>query len=222
MSLLSTLSGFRRKAPTLYQVLSSDWGERRQILEPAVNLYCWERSLPGSLQSYLQQMLTAAPRPIKQALHRPGLEEDLRQARATWATLDSNAGAAAFWADVHQLCADFMELAGASEATLHLRLINHNACTKFHIDGYRLRLLSTYLGQGTEWLPEEAVNRAALGTTNQRIVRDPDGVQQLQAGQVAILKGEAAFAERRTRGIVHRSPQVAGTGEQRLVLRIDL
>ena len=222
MSLLASIPFIGRKAPALRQVLSADWQDRSEVKEVDVNLFCWQRELSAALAAYVQHLLEVPLPPIRQPLHLDQLEQDLGQARASWGTTTNMEGADAFWADVYALCSDFLRLSASSTVTAHLKVIDHNACTKFHIDAYRLRLLTTYVGEGTEWLPETAVNRSALGTSNERIVKDPSQVQQMQAGVVAILKGEAAFAERRTKGIVHRSPQIAETGQKRLVLRLDL
>jgi len=103
-----------------------------------------------------------------------------------------------------------------------LAKINTNMCRKFHTDINDLRLLCTYIGQGTLWLPEEAINRKELSGVggNERIVKDENLIQQIQTGNVAILKG-AIYSKENTKAVVHRSPEIKGTGEIRLLLRVD-
>ena len=90
------------------------------------------------------------------------------------------------------------------------------------MDWYHLRLFTTYHGKGTEWIPEEAVDRSALGQTNKEIVKDQSKVQQLETFDVGILKGAHSESKRPIKGIVHRSPEIEREGEKRVILRIDL
>ena len=85
----------------------------------------------------------------------------------------------AFWEDVYRITLDFLSFSERGEGSVHLSTITNNACTKYHTDGYSLRLFTTYFGAGTEWLPERAVNRVGLGTSNEKIVKDPTLVQQM-------------------------------------------
>ena len=105
---------------------------------------------------------------------------------------------------------------------MHLKMISDDACTKFHTDGYSLRLFTTYHGKGTEWLPEKAVNRTFLGQSNDLIVKDASRIQQMDAFEVGILKGEIPGKASSVKGIVHRSPKIAHTGEKRIILRVDI
>ena len=103
---------------------------------------------------------------------------------------------------------DFLTLARMRSGTIHLKVINDNACSKFHTDQYKLRLLTTYYGKGTEWLPEKATNRKALGKTNKLIVKDASKIQELTTYDVGVLKGTIPGIINSSKGIVHRSPQI--------------
>lgn len=111
-----------------------------------------------------------------------------------------------------------------------LEVVRNDACRKFHHDYVAMRLLVTYLGPGTEWLPEDASDRRFLGrhdldaeASNAGLVRDPSRVCRARAGDVVVLKG-AAHPSTHGRGAIHRSPPIerdpATAG--RLVLRIDV
>ena len=93
-------------------------------------------------------------------------------------------------------------------------------CRKFHTDINDLRLLCTYIGPGTLWLPDEAVDLKALqkGGDEQALVVDEQQIQQVSTGDVVILKG-ALYPE--ANPILHRSPSIEESGEKRLLLRID-
>ena len=85
-----------------------------------------------------------------------------------------------------------------------------------------LRLLCTYVGKGTLWVPDEAVNRASLQALedDSKILSDKNMIQQASNGEVLILKG-ALYGGKGTKAIVHKSPEIERKKEQRLVLRID-
>ncbi len=124
--------------------------------------------------------------------------------------------------DVRVLLDEAFALSAGNRVKLILKTVADDACTKFHTDGYDYRLLCTYVGEGTEWVPDAYVNRAKLVKgTNTEIVTDLLQVQRLSAFDVAILKGEASHANR-GKGIVHRSPTIEATGDLRWLLRVDI
>jgi len=99
-------------------------------------------------------------------------------------------------------------------------------CPKFHVDRVPCRLLTTFQGIATEWLPHNKVNRDKLGPGSQGkadsesgLYTSPEDIQQLQAGHVALLKGEL-WEGNENAGLVHRSPAVPN-GERRLLLTLD-
>ena len=54
-------------------------------------------------------------------------------------------------------------------------------CKRYHIDNVPYRLLVTYAGKGTEWLPDEASDRGAYdrGETNENIIKDQSAKQEI-------------------------------------------
>ena len=122
--------------------------------------------------------------------------------------------------DISDLLELFQRTTKASSFRLLLTTVSTNMCRKFHSDINDLRLLCTYIGPGTLWLPDEHVDYKALqtGKDNQEIVRDEKHIQQASAGDVVLLKG-ALYHE--ANPILHRSPTIEKQGEKRLLLRID-
>lgn len=112
--------------------------------------------------------------------------------------------------------------ASPQSRSLQLRIsrVPGDGCRLFHVDQVCLRLVCTYLGAGTQWLPEHAVRRSALGQGNNDSVLDWRAVQQIATGDVAIMKGER-YARWRGGGLVHRSPPGVA-GEERIFVVIDL
>ncbi|MGO3768360.1 MAG: DUF1826 domain-containing protein [Vreelandella alkaliphila] len=105
---------------------------------------------------------------------------------------------------------------------IRLRLLTAAMCPRFHCDNLPVRLVTTYVGPGSEWLPENALNRAGLGAPTPdrpEIINDPTAIQRLQAGDIALLKG-SGWVGCEAHGLVHRSPSLEA-GQKRLLLTID-
>jgi len=122
--------------------------------------------------------------------------------------------------DIASVLGTFESLTQASSFKIFFATVETNMCRKFHTDINDLRLLCTYAGPGTVWLPDEAVNQDAIKvrSSNAEIVKDEAHIQHVPAGHVVILKGALypdAFP------IYHRSPSVEGVHQKRLLLRID-
>ncbi len=129
--------------------------------------------------------------------------------------------------DATSLVDRFTSLAGASLLRLSLGAVRDDQCRRFHVDYLRLRLVTTYAGPGTEWLPEEAVDREALervgcspAEANRHIVRDPSARRCAGAGDVLLMKG-SRYPSLHGGGAVHRSPPIDGTGQTRIVLVVS-
>lgn len=209
----------RPKSPK--QVISESWSQRETILSSGVNLFCWKRPQNTEIIQYFFELTQKDLENVRVHLSLSAFDTDLSSARSIWdPSFDTHADP--FWKDVAFLAKDFLRMSSTGAGTLHLRLVDNDACTKFHLDGYDLRLFTTYYGQGTEWLPEEAVNRSALGKSNELIVRSPDLIQRMETYEVGILKGEIPNIINDTPGIVHRSPAIAGTGQKRIIMRLDI
>ena len=124
------------------------------------------------------------------------------------------------FADVSELLRLFAQTTQASSFRLMLATISNNMCRKFHTDVNNLRLLCTYIGPGTLWVPDEAIDHQASQArgNNQEIVMDLQQIQQVRTGSVAILKG-ALYPDGNP--VLHRSPSIEEDGARRLLLRID-
>ncbi|MEM9857472.1 MAG: DUF1826 domain-containing protein [Bacteroidota bacterium] len=221
MSILNAFPFFKSAKSASGQFLSEDWASRSEILQENINLFCWRRPVKLEITRYLESILSTQLKAIQFQVNRETLHEKLNLARALWDKSEKLEGDI-FWQDVERISSDFLKFSKDGSGVFHLKLVTNNACTKFHVDGYRLRLFSTYYGPGTEWLPEDAVNRQALGTTNECIIADPNRVQRMGTGHVGILKGELPGQLQSVKGIVHRSPEISLTSEKRIILRVDI
>ncbi len=192
---------------------ASHVGALRTILDPAVTLAIWTRSPPPGLLDATEQLAARSP------FCRTGEERPDRLGALLVADLPLEPCARTRLAtDIARLGRLFAALLGTTAVHGRLEAIDGPACRLFHADHVGLRLLCTYAGAGTEWVPDEAVDRARLGD-NRAAVRDPAAVRRLPRFAVAILKGHA-WRGNAGRGIVHRSPD-ASPLRPRLLLCLD-
>ena len=128
--------------------------------------------------------------------------------------------------DIAELVDMFCLLFDVKSAGVRLGVLESAMCPKFHVDRIPCRLLTTYQGVATEWLPHELVDRSKLGHGSNGLPDHesglfdcPDAIQQLNQGDVAILKGDL-WEGNEGNGLVHRSPDT--DCGHRLLLTMDL
>lgn len=122
--------------------------------------------------------------------------------------------------DISEILRLFVRITEALSFRLLLTTVSTNMCSRFHTDINDLRLLCTYIGPGTLWLPDEAIDQKATQARGkkQELVIDEQQIQQANTGDIVILKG-ALYPE--ADPILHQSPSIEETGKKRLLLRID-
>lgn len=128
--------------------------------------------------------------------------------------------------DLSEIVEMFCYLFELKRAGLRLTALDKAMCPRFHVDRVPARLVTTYQGKATEWLPHHLVDRSKLGTGNQGkpdhesgIYQQAEDISQLSCGDVALLKGEL-WEGNENAGLVHRSPK-ASPNEKRLLLTLD-
>jgi len=128
--------------------------------------------------------------------------------------------------DIESLVDIFCNLFDLKQVGLRLAVLDRAMCPRFHVDGVPCRLVTTYQGVATEWLPHHSADRSKLGMGNQGKPVEESGlfqnaadIQQLSQGDVALLKGEG-WAGNQGAGLIHRSPSL-NLNSRRLLLTID-
>lgn len=91
----------------------------------------------------------------------------------------------------------FCYLFDLKQTGLRLAALDNAMCPKFHVDKIPCRLVTTYHGVATQWLPHHVADRSKLGSGSNGLPDDETGlhphqkhIQQLNDGDVALLKGE--------------------------------
>lgn len=188
---------------------------------PDVNAAVWRRQLGPALGGRLEPLLRGVGVAFDGLVSArgPAVERLV-------AALPASPSRAALADDLRDLIGRFAALCGAPRVHAHLEAVEDDGCRKFHVDYVALRLLTTYVGPGTEWLAEDAVDRTALAPSdappdaaNAAVIRHPALVRRARAGDVLVLKGEA-WPGNAGRGAVHRSPPIEAARSRRLVFKL--
>ena len=184
-------------------------------------MWRWERALADEVRDLAREMsdgpwfelrVTAAVGQLVETVEQ-GLDE---------AGVAAGAARRALADDIATLGRMVAEAASRSQVLVRVEVNAAEMCPVFHQDANVMRLLCTYAGPGTEWLPESSVDRAELGlrgrtpaAANAAIACGPS--HHSQPGEVLILTG-SRFDERGV-GAIHKSPAAElGT---RLFVAID-
>lgn len=128
--------------------------------------------------------------------------------------------------DIAGLVDMFCYLFELKQAGMRLKVLDKAMCPKFHVDKVPCRLVTTYQGTATEWLPHELVDQTKLGwgcnglaDCESGLYKSESDIQQLNCGDVALIKG-TLWEGNENAGLVHRSPELI-TNEKRLILTLD-
>jgi hypothetical protein len=117
-------------------------------------------------------------------------------------------------ADVGCQLQRFVTTTRAPLVALRLEAVADDACRRLHHDNVAQRLVCTYRGPGTEYLPR--AREDALG--RERVAVPPRWLEQVPRFVAALFTGTRLPG---ARPILHRSPPVAGSGTVRLLLTIN-
>lgn len=191
------------------------------IYQDGVNLAIWERSLSDTLLKAADQILEANPTlQLSTSVAPDKAYETLKRALIETPETDE------LCKDMADLVDMFCCLFDLGCVGLRLTALDRAMCPRFHVDKVPCRLVSTYRGVGSQWLPSAEVDRNQLGMANRGktdeetgLYKDESSIQQLSEGDVAFLKGEL-WEGNEGNGIVHRSPAIE-TNQPRLLMTLD-
>lgn len=180
------------------------------------NLSLWRRGIPAYVTRALSGWAGRELPRFEQTVHEPeavssGTFSGLPAATSAWLAKD-----------IAFLLKLMFDVSASKAIVLKFGVVSSDQCRKFHVDYLRYRLLTTYLGPGTEWVPNEYVNRRVLADppedpeeSNRLVVTSPGAIRRAMAGDVLLMRG-ANHAD--GLGLVHRSPPIEHLGERRVVL----
>ncbi|MGB0450012.1 MAG: DUF1826 domain-containing protein [Porticoccaceae bacterium] len=184
------------------------------------NIVIWKRELSDTLKNSVDTFIKANPTFKASMTVTPqtvlsSIGESLGD--ATQPELSEN---------IAELVEMFCYLFELKRVGLRLTVLNRAMCPKFHVDRVPARLVTTFQGIATEWLPHQSVNREKLGLgsngkldSESGLYKNSHEIQQLSCGDVALLKGEL-WEGNENAGLVHRSPALSAD-KSRLLLTLD-
>ncbi len=186
-------------------LISCDPTILRSIKQEDCSLAIWERS---SLLG-IEQLLDGAPQNIRLNTALSDLGPNLANALVTNGFVHPHIHGRLV-DDANDLAELYCSILGINELELRLEIVSTDSCRKFHADFVTARLITTYIGAGSNWLTGEDADRVKAGL-------EPKRINSLTAGDVGIFKGKLALG----RPAIHRSPPIAGTGQRRLLLVLN-
>lgn len=221
---MNPLNVMENTMPSMQQRYSMVGGQSdifSSIYQQETHIVIWQRSLSTSLSQSAETILYT----------KPSLEISMVPSpRDAFETLQKALGPSqaseVLSRDIAQLVDMFCSLFEQKRAVIRLSALDRTMCPRFHVDWVPCRLITTYQGVATEWLPHNVADRSKLGTGNMGKPDELSGlfdsssdIQQLNCGDIALLKGEI-WENNEGAGLIHRSPQLSG-GNRRLLLTID-
>jgi len=184
-----------------------------------VNIAIWQRKLSPTLSRSIADFLRAKPR-FNASMN--------VSAQSVLANISDTLGEGMneLSENIAEIVEMFSCLFELERVGLRLTVVDSAMCPKFHVDKVPCRLITTFQGIGTEWLPHELGNREKLGHGSNGkpdhesgIYQNASDIQQLNCGDVALLKGER-WERNENAGLIHRSPALPND-QPRLVLTLD-
>lgn len=183
------------------------------IYEERCNLAVWQRSLTAEIEQYLDQVITADRRINLKTLFTCQSDMNGTIRETLKKILPEADGRQALIEDMVQLIQMYECLFEPKMIGIRLATLQQAMCPRFHVDYLPARLVTTYVGSGSQWLEEPTAGVPRIPE------QAPERYQQLSRGDVALLKGDGWYNNEGL-GIVHRSPPVE-TGSNRLFMSLD-
>jgi len=191
------------------------------IYTPGVNLAVWESGLDWQARMGAETLCRARPGFGYNSHGR--CDEAVADLTQRW---PSDPAMAPLHEAVTMCTRMFYELFDPPGLGIRVAALDRAMCPRFHVDRVPVRMIATFCGPGTEWLPNDAVDRSQLGAPRPAHGVRPDAPtarpitpNTLRAGDVALMKGEN-WEGNEGNGLVHRSPSVQD-GTPRLIVTVD-
>ena len=187
------------------------WSDRPDVLAEIravdCNLAIWERTPLADFAPLTE----GSPQDLRFTCDTAALPMLLAQGLAQSGYGGTRTLHAALIADAAMLAERFCAAMELATFELRLEVVRTDSCRKFHADYVTARLITTYVGEGTDWLDEADVARVAAG-------QQPEHIHRLAPFDVGLFKGKLATDH----PAIHRSPPIGETeGGARLLLVLN-
>lgn len=189
---------------------SARWADTPEVLaaigDPDCNLAIWQRPAFADFAP----LTLGTPQDLRFTCDPARLPALLAEGLAQGGYGGSPALHAALTEDAAQLACLFCAAMDLATLELRLEVVRTDSCRKFHADYVTARLITTYCGEGTDWLDETDAARVAAGAA-------PERINRLNTFDIGLFKGKLAT----DRPVIHRSPPIADTGATRLLMVLN-
>lgn len=190
------------------------------IFSPNISVAIWERQASTVISRYFEKAFKSLGMGMRCVFSMKSLEQELNHA------LPDYEGKKETVADIYLLSDMLTCLFDCDDVGLRLVPLKSAMCPNFHVDNIPVRLVATYLGSGTQWLPLEALQgqppkqqEKGFAKTNSGVYYQQSHIQQMNAFDVGLLKGQA-WDKQAQMAAVHRSCQLQ-ENEKRVLLTLD-
>jgi hypothetical protein len=200
-----------------------------RIFDEEISVALWCRENQQTVASYFDNVFQRLGMGLRGIFSLGSLKAELE------ASLPDAKGRAEAIDDIFLLSDMLTTLFNCDSVGLRLAPLDAAMCPKLHADNIPVRLVSTYLGEGTQWLPQERLVSAnalqpnasnTLGTHKHKLAtslgnvnyRESD-IMQMSSFDVGLLKGKA-WPEQEESAALHRSCPVS-QGAKRVLLTLD-
>lgn len=191
-----------------------------EIFSASTSVAIWKREINEKISSYFEHTFRAFGLGTRVVLSMDTLKEELDQLLPEY---DGKSEAAE---DIY-LLSDMLTCLFACDAVgLRLVPLTSAMCPSFHVDNIPVRLVNTYVGSGTEWLPVEALHETSASNAAHHAHQphfgacyDERHIQQMDTFDVGLLKGKA-WQKQEKLAAVHRSCSLQ-KNEKRMLLTLD-
>ena len=190
------------------------------------HIVIWQREKMQAITRYLESVFSDLGQGLRGVYSLDSLKQSLQQQLPQGTSAQDEQNKQAAIADIYLLSDMLTCLFDCKEVGLRLAPMSKAMCPRFHVDNIPARLVCTYLGNGTQWLPTDSVNHEKLGHGANGLSDDKSGlyqnadvIGQLNAFDVGILKG-SAWSDDKTKAVVHRSCPIE-PNQQRVLLTLD-
>lgn len=193
-----------------------------EIFQEDVNISIWQRKLNSKIMLAANNILqTYSHLEISEVIRHKDVNNILDS------KIELNNDVSELSKDISELVYIFCSLFNLDRVGLRLKILDHAMCPRFHVDRVPCRMITTYHGVATEWIPHNLVDRRKLGAVSHGKLDEDTGIfknlkdiEQLKEGHVGLLKGEC-WEGNQGAGLVHRSPKLENKAQRRLMLTLD-
>ncbi|MBJ2128490.1 DUF1826 domain-containing protein [Alteromonas sp. IB21] len=197
------------------------------IFEKGISVAVWTRPEEPLISQYYDDVFKSLGLGIRGVFSLTSLKKEIVKLLPDGR---NSAGKQAAIDDIYLLSDMLTTLFDCDSVGVRLVPLSSAMCPSFHVDNIPVRLVNTYLGEGTEWLPKESVGTRPMtrlndgntqGLTKNRLGQhyQVSSVRQMNAFDVGLLKGKS-WQGHEEFAAVHRSCKVQ-PNSKRVLLTLD-